>query len=279
MTKAFFIGAPKCGTSTLYNVFKTSSSVRVQEPKETHFFSHPEVSKTYYKVEFVDDIESYQNSFIGNGFIDIDFSPSYLRLYKHALPRIKKFAPDAKIVILLREPVSRAKSHYLMDVSLGYQSKPFLDAIKEEKYYKEYIENSLYSEATTEYLKHFKEVYITTYEELFNSEKKFKELTDFLQIEEIKHKLLNEQADNKFRQPRSHAAIRFLRKSGVLDLLKKSVPDKIYKEIKKRGYRAADKPNIDTYGLEQHFKEDIKNLEGICKNLELGKWWNKNEQF
>ena len=49
----FFVGAPKCGSSTMYEFFKILSDVSTQTPKETHFFSYPEVSNTYYDVKYI----------------------------------------------------------------------------------------------------------------------------------------------------------------------------------------------------------------------------------
>ena len=47
--------------------------------------------------------------------------------------RIKKILPDVKIIILLRNPIDRAYSHYNMQKRNNYEKLSFEDAIKLEK--------------------------------------------------------------------------------------------------------------------------------------------------
>src|SRR5690606_19343056 len=44
----------------------------------------------------------------------------------------REFNADTRIIIMLREPVQRAYSHYLNDVREGYEKRPFLTAIEED---------------------------------------------------------------------------------------------------------------------------------------------------
>ncbi|MGH3089141.1 MAG: hypothetical protein ACRDSJ_17735, partial [Rubrobacteraceae bacterium] len=45
---------------------------------------------------------------------------------------IQESSPGARVLILLREPVGRAFSHYLMDVYAGRQSLPFHEALERD---------------------------------------------------------------------------------------------------------------------------------------------------
>ncbi|QQD19434.1 sulfotransferase [Spongiibacter nanhainus] len=272
MTEVFFVGAPKCGTSTLYDVLSNSGYVRCQVPKETHFFSYPEVKNTYYKVPFITSYSDYEKAFVGNG-ISADFSPSYLRYHKFAIPRIKKKYKNAKIVAVLREPVARAVSHYLMDVSLGYQSESIENALNDDLYYAEYIENSIYFEALCEFERSFKEVHFVTYEELFSSPDAFHALCRFLEIPSLRFELLSQQASNRFRKPRSATVIHFLRNMNALAYGKKITPPCIYERVKSLAYSRGKKPKIAVESLDKYFEKDIEILKKDYPHLGIDRWW------
>ena len=53
-------------------------------------------------------------------------SQSYL-WHSEVSHRIKDRSPDAKIIIILRDPVERAFSHYLMDFLDGIPQRSFID--------------------------------------------------------------------------------------------------------------------------------------------------------
>ena len=156
----FVVGAPKSATSSLHQYVDQHPDVFVPPMKEPHFFSYPEVADTYYRVQFVTTERDYLELFAGKRSEKTagDFSPSYL-FHPAAAARIKSFQPDAKIIILLRDPVKRAISHYLHDCRLGYQEQPlsaFLRRTDDNRlYYKEYIELGMYSGQVETYLSLF----------------------------------------------------------------------------------------------------------------------------
>ena len=51
----------------------------------------------------------------------------------HAAERIKRAVPEARILIMLRDPVDRAYSQYWNDVREGIERRSFLDALAEEQ--------------------------------------------------------------------------------------------------------------------------------------------------
>ena len=51
----------------------------------------------------------------------------------HAAERIKRVVPEARILIMLRDPVERAYSQYWNDVREGIEKRSFLDALAEEQ--------------------------------------------------------------------------------------------------------------------------------------------------
>ena len=71
MRRIYFIGAPKCATTSLYNFFKTYPTVNVGEEKTTNFFFYDYI----YGRERYDQNYGY-SGFPGNEAVELDFNPN-----------------------------------------------------------------------------------------------------------------------------------------------------------------------------------------------------------
>lgn len=127
----FIVGAPKAGTTWLYWNLRQHPDVFLPHVKEPHFFSRvkPNPAKGYIFRETTsvnDYLALYQRAerFKALG----DASPSYL-VTEAAAVRIREQLPDARIIILLRDPIERTFSQYLMDVRDGVQDLSLFEAI------------------------------------------------------------------------------------------------------------------------------------------------------
>ena len=118
----FIVGAQKAGTTALHHYLEQHPLITSGVSKESGFFHKDSLfqrGEGYYRSLFPVDMK---------GKYALDSTPEYLYLEK-AAERIHKFKPDAKIIILLREPVSRAYSAFNM-YSQGFGSKLFRHALK-----------------------------------------------------------------------------------------------------------------------------------------------------
>lgn len=109
---SFIVGTQKGGTSALYDYLKKSRQVVVGKKKEMGFFSREKVFKRgplWYSHEF-------KNS--SSAEIILDATPEYL-YFPYVPERIAEYNPDGKIIMVLREPISRAFSHYTMFKNLS----------------------------------------------------------------------------------------------------------------------------------------------------------------
>ena len=101
------IGVMKAITSGIHNQLSKHPSICTAIKGELHFFSRDE---NYNK-----GIDWYEKQFYCNEKKDIkhvgEKTPSYIFLEK-AMIRIKKHYPDIKLIVVLREPISRAYSNY-----------------------------------------------------------------------------------------------------------------------------------------------------------------------
>lgn len=129
----YVVGGQKCGTTSLWAYLKQHPEVFLPDVKEPHFFADVKRSRPSRSSRFPNDLESYQALYRpGRGSQAIgDASPSYLS-DENAPHLIHEVAPDARIIILLRDPVDRAFSHYLMPVMQIAEPLSFLEAVKQD---------------------------------------------------------------------------------------------------------------------------------------------------
>jgi hypothetical protein len=132
----FIVGAAKCGTTFLANTLSTFTGITLGVEKEPHYFSKREIYPSKYSANnYIDTLEGYKNNYrkVTNAsqesLYKIDASPSYLWSLS-AAEQIFQYNPEARIIIILRDPVQRAFSHYLMDCRYGVQKEAFMDALK-----------------------------------------------------------------------------------------------------------------------------------------------------
>jgi hypothetical protein len=103
-------GAQKCGTTTLAAALRQHRQVYVSRPKELHFFdAHFARGLDWYAEQFSPKDRHVQ---IGEA------TPVYLD-HPVARARLSRTLPDAKVVVILRNPVDRAYSHYWHKRRLG----------------------------------------------------------------------------------------------------------------------------------------------------------------
>lgn len=128
------IGAARSGTTSLYEYLSEHPLIIPGVGKEVYFFDKKFTKginwyKTFFPTKInMSIIESKQK----NKCITGEATPRYLH-YPHAPKRIFQFLPNIKLIVLLRNPIDRAYSHYQMEVSSGNEELSFEDAIEQEK--------------------------------------------------------------------------------------------------------------------------------------------------
>ncbi|QDU80874.1 Sulfotransferase domain protein [Polystyrenella longa] len=117
------IGAARSGTTALVRYLEQHPEIFITEPKEPHFwafagqtvnFQGPGDEEEINK-EVVSDPDLYEQLYTGaNGAKALgDGSVSTMYYPEHAIPTIQKYAPDAQLIALLRNPIDRAFSSFL----------------------------------------------------------------------------------------------------------------------------------------------------------------------
>jgi Sulfotransferase family len=131
----FLVGAAKAGTTSLYEALARHPAIYMSPMKEPHYFSRiePSAERRAFFPHVADEGE-YLALFEGATDEELlgEASTSYL-WDGGAAERIKRAVPDAKILIMLRDPVERAYSSYWNDVREGIERRSFLDALVDEQ--------------------------------------------------------------------------------------------------------------------------------------------------
>ncbi len=129
----FIIGAPKCGTTAMYQYLNAHPDIYMpQEAKEPHYFAQEYQMP---KMQVYREEAAYLNLFAeATGETRIgEASICYLRA-DGAAERIHAFAPDAKLIIMLRDPVEMVYSLYYQGLYAGTETLPsFEEALAAEE--------------------------------------------------------------------------------------------------------------------------------------------------
>jgi hypothetical protein len=123
LPQCLIIGAQKSGTTALSALLRQHPQV-VDRPGEMHFFDiRYEKGVEWYKAQF--PAPQCANA------VRIDKSPYYL-FHPLAPQRAFDLLPQAKIIVLIRNPIDRAYSHYWMNMRSKIEPLTFEEAIEAE---------------------------------------------------------------------------------------------------------------------------------------------------
>lgn len=102
----FLVGAQKSGTTAMYEYLKVHPQIFMSTPKEIHYFAHDHPN-----LHIVGNITDYLKLFkASNGYPVIgEGSTTYLSSGV-AIQEIYQFNPEAKIVVMLRNPIEMVQS-------------------------------------------------------------------------------------------------------------------------------------------------------------------------
>jgi Sulfotransferase domain len=118
------LGAQKAGTTALYAYLRWHPGITGPSWKEVSFFDrHWWRGERWYRGQF---------PLRSRGRLVGEASPSYL-FHPLAPERARAVVPDARLVVVLRDPVDRAYSQYQHEVALGREPLSFEEALAAEE--------------------------------------------------------------------------------------------------------------------------------------------------
>ena len=289
------VGAARCATTSLHYYLNNYEGISIPL-KEPWFFSYVNNPPGYSSpgaYDVIYEIENYLSLYknIPSGRLIGDASPSYLFTYDRTIRNIKEIYGslynNLKIIIILRNPIERAYSHYMMHrrgykEPLGFEEAIAPDTIAARHrdnwdIFYDYVGCGLYYAQVKAYIEEFPQVKVILYDDLSREPRKaLRGLCEFLNVDFREDVLLEKL--NKSGVPRLEVLNKLINGSSLFkDILMAVIPTPVRKRMKHKAYALNMKPvpispSQKDY-LHTFFARDIENLSGLL-NRDLSSWLN-----
>jgi len=306
----FLVGAVKAGTTAFHDMLSQHPEIYMAPIKEPNFFAQPDLQPNLYtdqyrrSVSF--DISRYVKGTMRQviHIADVNNWDDYHLLFKNVrheraigegsnsylycssvAQHIARQLPHAKIIMILRNPVERAWSHYLMNRKLGYPVRPdFLEEIHEDTRAQpqgwgitaNYFRLGLYSEQVERFLSAFPscQVKITLYDDFHRAPREtLSDTFEFLDVNPTFNVDLHTQK-NKAALPRWPSLQGALQRSSMSHAIKRKMPSSIKTVIEKILLDHTKLPKLgelERQTLANLYDCDIRKLEKILSRT-LDHW-------
>ena len=140
------IGAAKCGTTALHSYLARHPETSMSRPKELNFFV---AEKNWHR-----GLDWYRGHFDPEAGVRGESSHLYAGhpVYPGAPERMARVIPDAKLILLVRDPIDRVRAHWAHNHALRYERRPLARAVLEDP---NYVARSSYHLQLTKFLEHY----------------------------------------------------------------------------------------------------------------------------
>jgi hypothetical protein len=291
----FLAGAPKSGTTWLYRNLAASPGVFLTPNKEPRYYSVEEGEPLAFRgpgdaawmSHFVRRRSEYETLYAGaaEGQVRGEASSDYLYRSHVAAPRIAADFPEARIIVLLRDPVLRAHSNWLHHVRDGRERLSFGEAIEAEPervrsgwaWWWHCLGRGFYARQLEPFLERFPadQLLLLSYDDLRRDPQSLlRRVGDFLEVEVVAPAGVGAQR-NASLVPRSRlhgAALRALRPNAAARRL---LPARARSGLQRRVSRAVlHRPaisNEDHLRLRRAYAADVQRLSTMV-DLDLSGW-------
>lgn len=119
------IGSQKAGTTALFDYLTDDPRLNLSRDKEVHFFDDESQDWS------APDYAAYHARFdLARPGLMGEATPIYV-FWPESMERLATYNPDARLILMLRDPVRRAYSGWQMEYARGVETLPFAQAIRE----------------------------------------------------------------------------------------------------------------------------------------------------
>ena len=269
----FIVGAGKAGTSSLSDYLDQHPEIFMSPVKEPHFFSRasPALEPPIRDQEGYLDLfaASTREKLLGEASVSYFWDPK-------SPAAIKRVSPAAKILVILREPLERAYSHYWHAFKNGVETRSFLEAVEDElkrRYVprrEPYLERSLYAEPLQRYLDVFGgNVFVLFFEDLARDVVgELRKVFVFLSVAPGVAERIDARARNAFALPRSRLAATLVRSPRARQAARAIVPRRQRARLEQLLLKKRVKPPIETEAValvDGFFDADRVRLERLLR--------------
>jgi hypothetical protein len=160
MPNLIIIGGLKCGTTSIHHYLGLHPEIQMSKPKELNFFVE--------ELNWDLGVDWYRGRFDGRFGVRGESSPHYTNLprFQGVAEKIHHHAPEARLIYMVRDPISRILSHWCHATGAGYETRPMEEALASPD--QAYVTRSMYWLQLQPYLERFEpsRIAVITQEEL-----------------------------------------------------------------------------------------------------------------
>ena len=304
------VGAVKAGTTSLHEYLQMHPQVYMSPVKETNYFSDADMLFDHFNVDYRQDINVALDKYLA-GPMDTKIHIAHVRtaeqyalLFKNVsnelaigevsnsylycpgtAARIRAELPDAKIVMILRNPIERLYSQFLMNVKLGKIAERDLlkeiaadqaKAIKGWGVSHLYLEVGAYYAQVKRYFDLFpkEQIKVMFYDDYkLDPKAAMRDLFTFLGVDPAFEPDMS-QRYNEAGMPRFGKLNYWLTQIGVYGLVKRLFSAGLKEKLKSLIYTRKNIPTIqpeEKAWLVEYYKVDVQNLSKLI-NKDLNHW-------
>ena len=304
----FFVGAPKSGSTSLYFALDQHPEIYLSPIKEPCFFAS-EIQPNQFSEEFLSRVESDLSSlrtYLDGPMTEKRFSglvlqeADYLQLFKNvrnekaigeasvcylwsptAAQNIRRRIPEAKIIMILRNPADRAFSQYLHAVSNQLLNITFGEAIEVGLHQRHskfgplypFLEFGLYHDQLKRYLETFPRecIKVFLYENYASRPLLiFKEICQFLGVDPS----FTPNFSHRYLQPQIPRFPKFQTRLRNSDFLRRLIPPSVRAPIRSFFLTKRNRMTMqasDRQRLVSYYSSDVKKLMSLL-GMDLTAW-------
>ena len=285
------IGAAKAGTTALHEYLQQHPQIYMNPTKETNFFVFEGEEINFQgpgdealKDFSITDLATYKAQFAGvKEEIAIgEACPSYL-YHPQAATKIKQYIPDARLIVILRNPVTRAYANFLHIVRDDREPcRDFALALQDEaeriannwEWFWHYIQIGFYGKQLKHYYEIFPSSQIKVYLYEYLKENAIATLQQIFRFLEVYDTFVPNMAlrPNKSGMPKNKLLHQILTKPNPLKtLLKPLFPAKIRQKIQHQKLKTTQKTHEVRQKLLDLYSTDILQCQDMIQ-LDLSNW-------
>lgn len=293
------LGAAKAGTTSLYQYCRQHPSIFVPELKEPRFFAlegkeiEPQDPVNQNTITQLDDYQKLFAEVTTETAIG-EASPAYFP-DPGAPARVAKYLESPKLIVILRNPIDRAYSHFLFAVQKGFEppDATFLDAIHKPTVVvgdwvreRPYVDSGMYHLHLTRWLEEFDEEQINVcfFEDLVANPGQFaRDIYAFLGVDatfqpttDVKFAKSGVPQNRRLHQMLAHP-------SKLKKTIKQSLPKGVVVQLRKtlgplrtrlanRNLVKPEMPPEARVVLSDMYRDDIEQLEELLRR-DLSSWY------
>ncbi|MCZ4407824.1 sulfotransferase domain-containing protein [Cryomorphaceae bacterium 1068] len=280
-------GAAKSGTTTLYQLLSQHPDLFFPPSrKEPFYFSFGGDKPTYTDEKFnaipIWQTQKYLELFDSakSSHLCGEASTSYLYTYDKSLKLLHDFygqgLKDLKSLIILRNPVDRAYSHYTYLIRNGFENRTFEDAISEKgisewknkRWGFDYLAYGKYADQVSAFKSAIPQTKVWLLEDLKKGSETTDEMLNFLGVPLMQFD--TSMKANPSGIPKSKGLVNLLRKNPVAQKIGKALPSSLQSNLKNKRDKLMSrlltkepmKPETRKE-LTSYFREDIEKLQEV----------------